>query len=39
VLQMADPSSMVGALSFFSILIFFLVLGWKAYSLSRIGST
>lgn len=39
VLQMADPSSMVGALSFFSILIFFLVLGWKVYSLSRVGST
>jgi len=36
VLQFADPSSMIGAGSFFAILIFFLVLGWKAYSLSRI---
>jgi hypothetical protein len=36
VLQFADPSSMIGAGSFFAILIFFLVLGWKAYSLSRV---
>jgi hypothetical protein len=36
VLQFADPSSMIGAGSFFAILIFFLVLGWKTYSLSRV---
>ncbi len=35
VLQMVDPSSMIGALSFFAIVIFYLVLGWKVYSLSR----
>ncbi|HSR34469.1 MAG TPA: hypothetical protein VLY63_28200 [Anaerolineae bacterium] len=28
-------SSMIGALSFFAMIIFFLVLGWKVYSLSR----
>jgi hypothetical protein len=35
VLQMADPSSMIGAGSYFACLIFYLVLGWKVYSLSR----
>jgi hypothetical protein len=35
VLQMADPSSMTGAGSYFACLIFYFVLGWKAYSLSR----
>ena len=35
VLQMVDPSSMIGAGSYFAILIFYLVLGWKVYSLSR----
>jgi hypothetical protein len=35
VLQMVDPSSMIGAGSFFACLIFYFVLGWKVYSLSR----
>jgi len=35
VLQMADPSSMIGAGSYFACLIFYFVLGWKVYSLSR----
>jgi hypothetical protein len=35
VLQMADPSSMTGAGSYFACLIFYFVLGWKVYSLSR----
>jgi hypothetical protein len=35
VLQMVDPASMIGAGSFFAILIFYFVLGWKVYSLSR----
>lgn len=35
VLQMVDPSSMIGALSYFAIVIFHFVLGWKVYSLSR----
>lgn len=35
VLQMVDPSSMIGAGSYFASLIFYLVLGWKVYSLSR----
>lgn len=35
VLQMVDPSSMIGALSYFACLIFYLVLGWKVYGLSR----
>jgi hypothetical protein len=38
VLQMVDPSSMIGALSYFACLIFYLVLGWKVYSLSRAPS-
>ena len=35
VLQMVDPSSMIGAGSYFASLIFYFVLGWKVYSLSR----
>jgi hypothetical protein len=35
VLQMADPSSMIGAGSYFACVIFYFVLGWKVYSLSR----
>jgi hypothetical protein len=35
VLQMADPTSMTGALSYFACLIFYFVLGAKLYSLSR----
>ncbi len=35
VLQMIDPSSMIGAGSYFAMLIFYFVLGWKVYSLSR----
>jgi magnesium-transporting ATPase (P-type) len=37
VLQMVDPSSMIGAGSYFACLIFYLVLGWKVYSLSRVS--
>jgi hypothetical protein len=33
--NMVDPASLIGAGSFFAIVIFFLVLGWKVYSLSR----
>ena len=36
VLQMADPASMVGVVSFFAIVIFCFVLGWKVYGLSRV---
>jgi len=35
VLQMVDPASMIGAATYFACLIFYLVLGWKVYSLSR----
>jgi len=35
VLQMVDPSSMIGAGSYFACLIFYFVLGWKVYSLSK----
>ncbi len=35
VLQMVDPASMIGAGSYFAIIIFCLVLGWKVYSVSR----
>jgi hypothetical protein len=35
VLQMVDPASMVGVVSYFAIIIFCFVLGWKVYSLSR----
>jgi len=38
VLQIADPASMVGAGSHFACLVFYLVLGWKVYSLSRAPS-
>ncbi len=34
-LQIVDPSSMIGAGSFFAIVIFYFVMGWKVYSLSR----
>jgi hypothetical protein len=36
VLQMVDPASMIGSLSYFATLIFYLVSGWKVFSLSRI---
>lgn len=35
VLQMVDPASMIGAGSYFACLIFYVVSGWKLYSLSR----
>ena len=35
VLQLVDTSSMIGAGSYFASLIFYFVLGWKVYSLSR----
>jgi len=35
-LQMVDPSSMIGAGSYLACLIFYFVLGWKVYSLSRV---
>jgi hypothetical protein len=35
VLQLVDPSSMIGAGSYLACLIFYLVLGWKVYRLSR----
>jgi hypothetical protein len=35
VLAMVDPSSMIGAGSYFAGLIFYFVLGWKVYSLSK----
>ena len=35
VLQMVDPTSMIGIGSYFACLISYLVLGWKVYSLSR----
>lgn len=35
VLQMVDPASMIGAGSYFACVIFYLVSGWKLYSLSR----
>ena len=35
VLQIVDPASMIGALSYFTIIIFHFVLGYKVYSLSR----
>jgi len=34
-LQLIDHSSMIGAASYFACLIFYLMLGWKVYSLSR----
>jgi hypothetical protein len=35
VLQLVDPSSMIGAGSYFASLIFYFVMGWKVYSLSK----
>jgi hypothetical protein len=35
VFQMVDPASMAGVVSYFAIIIFCFVLGWKVYSLSR----
>jgi hypothetical protein len=35
VLQMVDPASMIGAVSYFAIIIFYLILGWKVFSLSK----
>jgi magnesium-transporting ATPase (P-type) len=35
VLQLVDPASMIGSGSYFAGLIFYLVLGWKLFSLSR----
>ena len=35
VLQMSDPSSMIGVGSYFACLILYFVLGWKVYNLSK----
>jgi len=35
VFNIVDPASMIGAVTFFALIIFQLVLGWKVYSLSR----
>jgi hypothetical protein len=35
VLQIVDPASMIGAVSYFASLIFYLILGWKLWSLSK----
>jgi hypothetical protein len=35
VLQMVDPSSDAGVGSYFAGIIFYFILGWKVYSLSR----
>ncbi len=35
VLQIIDPASMIGAGSYFTIIIFCLILGWKVYSVSK----
>jgi hypothetical protein len=35
-LQMVEPASMIGAGSYFACLIFYLVLGWKVYTVSRV---
>jgi len=35
VLQLFDPASMIGAGSYFACVIFYLVLGWKLYRLSK----
>ena len=35
VLQMVDPASMIGAGSYFACLLFYLILGWKVFRLSR----
>jgi hypothetical protein len=39
VLQMADPSADAGVISYFAGIIFYLVLGWKVYSLSRVSES
>lgn len=38
VLQMIDPASMIGFVTFLSCLIFYFVLGWKLYNLARAPS-
>jgi hypothetical protein len=38
VLQMVDPASMIGSVTYFACLLFYLILGWKVYSLSRAPS-
>jgi len=35
VVQMIDPASVVGVVSFVAYIIFYFTLGWKVYSLSR----
>jgi hypothetical protein len=35
VLQMVDPASMIGSVTYFACLILYLVVGWKVYRLSR----
>jgi len=35
VLQIIDPASMIGAGSYFACLIFYFILGWKVWSLSK----
>jgi hypothetical protein len=35
VLQMIDPASMIGAGSYFAYIIFYFILGWKLFNLSR----
>jgi hypothetical protein len=35
VLQIVDPASMIGAGSYFACLIFYFILGWKVWSLSK----
>jgi hypothetical protein len=32
---MVDPASTIGAVSYFAFLIFYFVLGWRVYRLSR----
>jgi hypothetical protein len=33
--QIIDPASMAGAISYFAIIIFYFILGWKVWSLSK----
>ena len=35
VLQIIDPASMIGAVSYFTIILFCFILGWKVFSLSK----
>jgi len=35
VLQLVDPPSMIGAASYFTIILFCFILGWKVFSVSR----